>query len=74
MRINVLTALALLASTLVFSADSSAHCPYAGEENREIKALAMDFIKGLKAGALRAEHLGAHIQATALLNPQQILV
>ena len=33
------------------AADSPTHSPYAGEESREIKALAPDFIKGLKAGA-----------------------
>lgn len=51
MRIFVLSALALLLGAPAVAADSPTHSPYAGEESREIKALAPDFIKGLKAGA-----------------------
>ena len=51
MRITVLTTLVLLMGAPAIAADSPAPSPYAGEESREIKALAPDFIKGLKEGA-----------------------
>ena len=47
-------AFAMLASLMVgpsFAADAPKRSPYAGEEQRDMKALSPDFIEGLKAGA-----------------------